>query len=95
MTNRGKLIFLITILFLTSCATGPDFEAGRLRSREFAKQDAFGFDCSQFPRKVYPGMEARKYTMMLRSDGKTESYIEGFYLGYQRYYIDYIKVYCK
>jgi hypothetical protein len=93
------LSFVLAPFFIASCAAssrvGPEFEAGRLYSREIAKKDAFGFDCFWFPRKVYPGIQARKYTEILESQGKTQNFIEGFYLGYQRYYIDYIKVYCE
>jgi hypothetical protein len=92
-------LILLAILFLASCAAssrvGPEYEAGRLYSREIAKKDAFNFNCLLFPRKVYPGMNAMKYTETLKSQGKTENFIEGFYLGYKRYYIDYIRVYCK
>jgi hypothetical protein len=98
--NLAKTLLIILIaLFVASCAAssrvGPEYEAGRLYSREIAKKDAFNFNCLSYPRKVYPGMGAKKYTETLKSQGKTENFIEGFYLGYKRYYIDYIKVYCK
>jgi hypothetical protein len=93
------LLIILATLFLASCAAssrvGPEYEAGRLYSREIAKKDAFEFNCLSYPRKVYPGMNAIKYTDTLKSQGKTENFIEGFYLGYKRYYLDYIKVYCR
>ena len=93
------LLILLVVVSLSSCASssrvGPEYEEGRLYAREIAKKDASEFNCLWFPRKVYPGMNAKKYTETLKSQGRTENFIEGFYLGYKRYYLDYIRVYCK
>jgi hypothetical protein len=99
MSRVKTLLVLLVTLFVASCGAssrvGPEYEAGRLYSREIAKNDAFNFNCLLYPRKVYPCMGAKKYTETLKSQGKTENFIEGFYLGYRRYYLDYIRVYCR
>jgi len=94
-----RVLTLSSIALITvSCAAaevGPQFEAGRLHAYDIAKRDAWSFDCFWYPRRVHPAFHARKYTEMLKSQGKTQTFIEGFYYGYEIAYSDQLNVKCQ
>ena len=93
------LVFLVLVTGLFSCATssrvGPEFEAGRIYSRDFAKDDAWKFDCFWYPGRVFAAQKAREYTDTLKTQGKSQTFIDGFYFGYERYYYQQLNVKCS
>jgi hypothetical protein len=97
MNLTKTLLILLAALFIASCATtrvGPEYEAGRLYAYDIAKKDAWDLDCYWYKRKVEAAFKARDYTETLRSQGKSQMFIEGFYYGYERTYWDQIRVKC-
>jgi hypothetical protein len=98
--HRVKTLLIVLIaLFIASCATssrvGPDYEAGRLYAYDIAKKDAWDFQCYWYPLHVRAAFKAREYTETLRSQGKSQVFIEGFFFGYERTYSDQIRVKCQ
>jgi hypothetical protein len=100
--NVFRLLMLFAIaLIAASCATvssrdvGPEYEEGRLMARELAKKDVNS--CYWSPRKVDNTFKARKreYREMLTNQGRTKTFIEGFFIEYERYFKHYIKTYCS
>ena len=105
-----NLLLSVVIAFIAiSCATSspPQTESEYLKgygmAREFAKKDAMSFDCfwyprgaryRWFPRGVNVTREARKYTKLLQEQGRSETFIKGFYDGYENYYREFIDLYC-
>ena len=95
------LLLTFFIIFTVSCAaapkieTGPDYEAGRRYAREFAKKDVQNVDCTKYPIRGYALEQADKHKQRLKSEGKSESFIEGFVYGYQLDFFDYRGVYCE
>jgi hypothetical protein len=91
-------LWLFIILWIASCATyqssppQSDYVKGYDAAWKFAKQDAMKSKCLRYPRYTY--QEARKYTQLLQDQGRSESYISGFYFGYQNSYPDYFGLYC-
>ena len=95
---------LLATAFLVSCATtshptgtstGPEFEEGLRFADNFAKKDAMTFNCFFYPGKINAAQEARKYTKQLQEQGKHETFIKGFYMGYERAYRRYLDLYCE
>jgi hypothetical protein len=93
---------LLVTAFLASCAntptttdTGPQFEEGLRFADEFAKKDAMKFNCFFYPGKINAAQEARKYTKQLQEQDKPETFIKGFYMGYERSYRKYLDLYCE
>ena len=93
-----EILFLLIIIGLTACATHQsslnqsDYVKGYDAAWGFAKQDAIESDCLRYPR--YTNQEARKYTQFLQDQGRSESFIKGFYFGYENSYPDYFTLYC-
>ena len=90
-------LILVTTLFIASCATarvGPEYEDGRRYAYDIAKKDAWEFDCFWYPDKVRAAFKAREYTETLRSQGKSQTFIEGFYFGYEKTYWNQLNVKC-
>jgi hypothetical protein len=94
-----RLLILLPVMFFASCAAsqkvGPEYEAGRQHAYEIAKKDAWEYKCFWYPGKVFPAKKAREYTETLTSQGKSQEFIEGFYFGYERTYVNQIKVKCE
>ena len=91
------LLILVAALFIASCATtriGPEYEDGRRYAYDYAKKDAWDFDCFRSRRHVRAGIKAREYTEMLRNQDRSQMFIEGFYFGYERTYWNQLKVKC-
>ena len=98
--NVLKLTFsLFIILFIVSCATsqssptGPDHLQGYNMAREFAKKDAGNHTGCSINSK-YLEKKARKYTKLLQDQGRSETFIKGFYLGYENYSREFLDLYC-
>jgi hypothetical protein len=97
-TLKILLIMLSSIGFI-SCATHQssldrtEYQRGYNSAWEFAKNDAIQADCFLNPR--YADQEAqKKYTQLLRDQGRSESYIKGFYSGYEEDRLDFYDLYC-
>ena len=94
-----KGLMLLAVLFLASCAAssrvGPEYEAGRLYAYDIAKKDAWEYKCFWYPHRIFPAFKARAYTERLKSQGKSQQYIEGFYFGYERTYCNQVNVKCE
>ncbi len=90
-------IFLLIIVLL-SCAksqlfqTEPDYQEGYNSAREFAKNDSIESNCFLNPRVT--DKDAKRHIKVLQDQSKSESYIKGFYNGYQRERIEYWELYC-
>ena len=99
MNLAKTLLILLVALFLVSCAAsqrvGPEYEAGRLYAYDIAKKDAWEYECFWYPRRIFPATRAREYTETLRSQGKSQKFIEGFYFGYERTYWNQLNVKCE
>ena len=96
---KTLLILLIGIGFI-SCASHKstldrsEYQRGYNSARGFAKNDAMNSDCFLYPR--YAEQEAKKkYTQMLRDQGRSEAYIKGFYSGYKDNRLDFYDLYCS
>ena len=94
--NALKLtLSLLIILFIVSCATsqssptGSDYLQGYNAAEEYAKKDAMN---SRGKSKNIE-QKARKYTKLLQDQGRTETFIKGFYDGYENYYHEFIDLY--
>jgi hypothetical protein len=96
---KTSLLALFICLFVVGCTgsprVGPEFEAGRLHAYDYAKKDAWDFDCWFYPRHLRAAFKAREYTRMLAGQDKSDMFIEGFYFGYERTYVDQVKVKCQ
>lgn len=83
---------------MASCATdnvGQEYEAGRLYAYEIAKKDASDFQCFRYTTYVLAAFENReKHMEMLRTQGKSQVFVEGFYYGYERTYQDQLVAKC-
>ena len=91
---RMAILFGIVLAIISCAMTKPEFEAGRRFAEEFAKQDAMQFNCNWYPPNVYATFGSRKYTEMLRNQGRSLDFVEGFYYGYELGFKEYLGVYC-
>lgn len=94
--NAVKLMLsLLIVIFLISCATSPvgsDRLKGYNMAGEFAKKDAMNSTCFRHPR--YVEQKARKYTQLLQDQGRSETFIKGFYDGYEDSFHEFFNLYC-
>lgn len=98
--NAVKLtLSLLIILFIASCATsqsspiGSEHLNGYNMAKAFAKKDAMNSrGCFRYPRNIEK--KERKYTKLLQDQGRSETFIKGFYDGYDNYYREFIDLYC-
>jgi len=98
--NALKLtFFLFIILFIVSCATsqssptGSDHLKGYNMAREFSKKDAMNSrGCFRYSKNIE--QKARKYSKLLQDQGRSETFIKGFYLGYENYSREFLDLYC-
>ena len=109
MKALNLLLSLVIVLITVSCATilspqsRPEYWKGYDKAREFAKKDAMNSDCfgyptigiyRWFPGRVNVARQARKYTTFLQEQGRSETFINGFYLGYEESYYEFLDLYC-
>jgi hypothetical protein len=95
-----KLALSLFIFFeLASCATyqssatKSDHAKGYAAAWEYAKQDAIKDMCFRNPRYTYWQVR-KKYKQLLEDQGRSETYISGFYYGYESSYHDFYDLYC-
>ena len=89
------LVLTLIIAFHAHSATiESEYEAGRLYAYDFAKKDAWEWDCHPLARKVLPGRKIWKHIQTLISQGKSQIFIEGFKFGYERTFWEQIDVKC-
>ena len=105
-----NLLLSFVILWVTvSCATtlSPQSRSEYLKgydmAREFAKKDAMNSNCLGYPTigryRWFPGRInvarlAQKYTKFLQEQGRSETFINGFYFGYEENYYEFLDLYC-
>ena len=104
-----NLLFSCVILLVTvSCATTlspqarSEYWKGYDMAREFAKKDAIDSDCfgyptgiyRLFPRRVNVEWQLQKYTKLLQEQGRSETFNNGFYFGYEESYNEFLDLYC-
>lgn len=99
--NALKLTFpLFIILSIVSCATPQssptesDHLKGYNMAEEFAKKDAMKSICFRYPKLGYVESKTWEYTKLLQNQGKSETFIKGFYFGYNNYYREFLDLYC-
>jgi len=87
---------MVVCLLAVSCATapsasnGPEFIAGRELGEKYAKADAMRF-CSDSPAAA---IRASRHKQVLREEGKSEAFVQGFAWEYHRVSPDYYSLYC-
>jgi len=109
MKALNLLLFFVILLVIVSCATtlSPESRSEYLKgydtAREFAQKDAMHSNCfdypttgkyHRFPRSINLERQARKYIKLLQEQGRSETFINGFYFGYENYYYEFIDLYC-
>jgi hypothetical protein len=91
---------LLIILFLVSCATSQssplesDHLKGYNAAEEYAKKDAMKHICFKYPKLGYVNSKTKEYTKLLQNQGRSETFIKGFYFGYDNYYREFLDLYC-
>jgi hypothetical protein len=93
------LISLLILLCSSACHVPPqivrhEFEPGIKMGEEFAQNDAEYIQCWRISSHIDADQEARTYKSYLETLGKSQSFILGFYDGYERAYNQYIDMYC-
>ena len=103
------LVFFAVIWGAGSCAnislyrSDSEYWRGYDMAREFAKKDAMNSRCVGYPSigmfRWFPGRinlarQAQKYKGILQEQGRSETFIDGFYLGYEESYYEFIDLYC-
>ena len=104
-----NLLFSCVILLVTvSCATTlspqarSEYWKGYDMASEFAKKDAIDYNCfgysmgryRWFPGRVNVARQVQKYTKFLQEQGRSETFINGFYFGYADSYNEFLDLYC-
>ena len=80
---------------MISCATypaSPDYLKGYNMAEEYANKDAMNTSC--FRRPGYVDQKARKYTKLFKDQGRSETFIKGFYDGYENGFHESFNLYC-
>ena len=109
MKALNLLLSFVILLVTVSCATtlSPQSQSEYLKgyhmAREFAKKDAMDSHCfgsptigmfRGFPRRIDVTRQAQKYTKFLQEQGRSETFINGFYFGYEESYYEFLDLYC-
>ncbi len=109
MKVLNVLLSFMILLVTVSCATAlspqsqSEYLKGYNMASVYAKKDAMDFNCfgypiigmyRWFPRRVHVARQAQKYTKFLQEQGRSETFIKGFYIGYQNYYHEFFDLYC-
>jgi hypothetical protein len=82
---------LLTLSFLVGCAGSArivrsEFEEGVGTGKEFAQKDTVYIQCWRVSADIDPSQKARSYRTTLEDLLKSESFILGFYDGYEAAY---------
>ena len=109
MKALNLLLSFVILLVTVSCATtlSPQSQSEYLKgydmAREFVKKDAMTSNCfgyptiglyRRFPRRINVARQAQKYTKFLQEQGRSETFINGFYFGYEESYYEFFDLYC-
>lgn len=109
MKALNLLLSFVTLLVTVSCATTlspqsrSEYWKGHDMAREFAKKDAMDSHCfgyptigmfRRFPGRINVTRQAQKYTKFLQEQGRSETFINGFYFGYEESYYEFLDLYC-
>ena len=109
MKALNLLLSLVIVLIAVSCASilspqsRSEYWKGYDEAREFAKKDAMNSDCfgyptigmyRRFPGRINVARQAQKYVTVLKEQGRSETFINGFYLGYEESYYEFLDFYC-
>jgi len=93
------LIILIITFGISACAhqskiDRTEYQRGYNSAWDIAKKDSINSDCSRYPH--FAKQEGkRKYAQLLKNQGESESFMKGFYAGYEDRRIDFYDLYCK
>jgi len=91
------IIFMIAI-GVSACAhqskiDRTEYQRGYNSVWDIAKKDSINSNCFRYPH--FAKQEGkRKYAQMLKDQGNSESFIKGFYAGYEDRRIDFYNLYC-
>ncbi len=92
-------IFVIAI-GISGCATHQsnldrtEYQRGYNSAWDYAKKDTLNSHCFRYPH--FANQEGKKkYAQMLKDQGESESFMKGFYSGYEDRRIDFYDLYCK
>jgi hypothetical protein len=94
------LTFFLLAIGIAACATHQsnldrsEYQRGYSSARDFAKKDSINSDCARYPHFAYQEGK-KKYAQMLKDQGESESYMKGFYSGYEDRRIDFFELYCE
>jgi hypothetical protein len=95
---------LLAVLVVFSCLAGcadsarivrSEFEEGIKTGKEFAKKDTAYIQCWRVSADIEPSRKARSYRTTLEDMLKSESFILGFYDGYETEYGKYLDSRCS
>ena len=108
MKALNLLLSFVILLVTVSCATtlSPQSRSEYLKgydmAREFAKKDAMDYNCFGnsitgrylwFPGRVNVARQVQKYTKFLQEQGRSETFINGFDVGYAESYNEFLDLY--
>ena len=96
------ILATLMVLFCISCAGtsknvdwgSPDYQEGLKTGTEMAKKDRTGIVCSSKSR-FQATKAAKKQTNLLREQGKSETFLSGFYRGYKDTYEVFVDERCS
>jgi len=95
----GLLGILLIFWCIVACSipsriVGPEFDEGVKTGEVFAQQDADYIQCWRISADTDPFQKARSYRTTLEDLLKSESFMLGFYDGYEGTYRKYLDAYC-
>jgi hypothetical protein len=80
---------------LPATTSDPDFSTGYEEGRVVAKKDAASVKCFQAKRNKFEGSQRlMKYDKALAGESRSDAYIQGFRMGFRRYFNYYTAIYC-
>jgi hypothetical protein len=95
---------LLPVLLALSCLAGcvdsarivrSEFDEGIKTGKEFAQKDTVYIQCWRVSSDIDPSQQARSYRTTLEDLLKSESFILGFYDGYESAYGKYLDSHCS
>ena len=93
------LTILIIFVGISACAhqsniDRTEYQRGYNSAWDVGKKDGINSDCTRYPH--FAKQEGKKkYAQMLKEQGKSESFMKGFYSGYEDRRVDFYDLYCK
>ena len=94
------LAVLLIVLCMVACSVPQrivrsEFEEGMKKGEEFAQKDAVFIQCWRAHADIDPSQKARSYKTTLEDLLKSESFILGFYNGYETAYAKHLDSQCS